>query len=341
MEEILRLYLKNLFEMAIDKPRIKHLEVLPLWGCNAKCPTCGSWKRPDNVRLSKKQAEAIVNYPFKRLEKVVIEGGEPTMWEHLIWFTKNMIQRTKITEYVIITNGINVENIKHLGESLKECQPILRWNVSFNGIGKTHDYSRGTKEAFEKTSASVQNLVKQGYEVRLSFAPFAKNYKEYEDVIKYAKTFGVQNVGVCYPTVSTKFGENLKAKVLDKDEFDKFYRNYLKKYCKGGWKWACHYFHEHVIRKKLMPCYGAQTFINVLPNGLISPCCFREDGIVGKVTDNEMILYKDKRKAMKKELKKAECAYNDRTVCGDCFLVHTIRHNVPRLAMWKLFHPKI
>jgi MoaA/NifB/PqqE/SkfB family radical SAM enzyme len=334
----LNLYLKDFVNLLLGKQELKYVEVLPLWGCDAKCPTCGSWKRPDDVRLSKKQAESIVNYPFGKLEKVTIEGGEPTIWEHLEWFVSNMIERHKIDDLAIITNGLNWKHIKTIGQNLKKYQPILRWAVSFNGMGTTHDYSRGTKNAFEKTSATIKCLKDTGYEVRLSFAPFVKNYQEYEAVREYANGLGIKDIGVCYPTASTKFGENLKAQVIDEVEFDKFYKRYLT-FCSTAWRWSCEYLHWHIQRKKLMCCNSGQYSINIMPNGYISPCCFREDGIIGRVTDEVMELYPDKIKEIAKELKSAKCAYNDRTVCGDCFLVRTIRHNVPKLLLWKLCHP--
>ena len=333
----MKLYLKDYLYSLVGIKALNYLEVLPLWGCDAKCPTCGSWKRSDAKRLTIDQAKAIVNYPFDYLEKVVIEGGEPTMWEHLDWFVANMLNKHKIDTLVIITNGLNWKHIKTIGQNLKQYQPLLRWSVSFNGMGKTHDYSRGVKGAFEKTTATIKCLKDSGYEVRLSFAPFVKNYQEYETVREYAKGLGISDVGVCYPTASTKFGENLKAQIIDEEEFDKFYKKYLT-HCSRAWRWSGEYFHWHVQRKKLMACDSAQSSINITPEGNITPCCFREDGIIGKVTDSKMELYPDKIKEVAAQLKKASCCYNERTACGDCMLIRTIRHNVPKLITWKVFH---
>ena len=337
----MKLYLEDWVRNKIRKPVIRHLEILPLWKCNARCPTCGSYKRDGNIQLSWEQANSIIQCDkFRHLDKIVIEGGEPTLWEPLPIFIEESIKKwTQLKEIVIITNGLRVDLIACISERLIKCKPTLRWSVSLNGMGKNHDESRGIEGAFQRTIASIGYLINRGYEVRLSFAPFEKNYQDYGKVVEYAKQeFGITDVGICYPTSSTKFGENLVWPEMDTDTFNKFYEKYVIDKCKGGWKYACQYFHWHVKQRKLMPCWGAQTIVNILPSGEVSPCCFREDGIIGQVTDDRVEFYPEKRKKVIQGIKKGYCIYRNDRVCGDCHLVHTSRRQAFKLMWWKLFH---
>ncbi len=342
----MNLYLNDWWNNLINKPKFRQLELIPLWACDAKCPTCGAWKRDPKIRLSKKQAQAILDYDdFKYLEKVVIEGGETTMWKELNWFVPAAIDKwKKVGEFVIITNGLNVSYIKKLATKLKDYNKRLQWNVSLNGIGETHDISRGVEGAFDKTTKTIKNLVELGYVVHGSHVPFQENVAEFDQVRKYAMELGVRGVGSCFPAISTKFGENLKWKPIPMNEFYKYYRSYINRFAKYSYKYASQYFLWHVNKQRKMPCWAGKTFVNIEPRGYITACCFREDDdfIIGNVTDQKVTIDPKKVEKTVNIIKQGKCAYEEAiNVCGDCVLMHTSRRNMPQVLAWKLFHWKI
>ena len=153
--------------------KIRDIDIRPTYRCNARCPTCGSWKRksPD---LSVEQAMVICDH-FHKLRKVIIEGGEPLLWGPLSTFIKHL----DAEEIVVITNAIFTEGVKHITKSLTPQD--FRFVVSLNGIGKIHDFSRGVKGAFTALVKSVDIMVDRGYNVRFQYVGLKENVGNLEE----------------------------------------------------------------------------------------------------------------------------------------------------------------
>jgi len=322
-------YVKN---EILNTRTVDYIDFCPTWKCNARCATCGAWKR-DDYEMQPTVYNTIVEN-FKSLRKLIIEGGEPTMWNYLYDFLYRFMKFHPRCRTHIITNGFKVESITILAKLLsKEFSKQLSWSVSLNGLGKTHDKSRGVKGVFEKTVESAKVLRDHGYKVAFSYVPFQENVHEYEDVLNFAKSLNIE-LWTCYYSKSEKFGEHQTWTQDQSEAYDKVYEDTLKTQ-KFYQKWAYEYFLDHVKRKELMPCWAGRSAIHIDPKGVIRPCHLDETMSIGQVTDKiEWDI--DREEVLK--LIPDTCQYATGELCNDCYVFWTARNSMPKVLKWKITH---
>lgn len=312
---------------------INYIDFCPTWKCNARCATCGAWKREDSEIQPKLYNQIIENKAFHKLRKIIIEGGEPTMWNYLYDFLYRFMKFHPKCRTHVITNGFKTDSIDNIAGSLKkEFAKQLSWSVSLNGLGKTHDKSRGVKNVFDKTVASAQILKDHGYSVAFSYVPFAENVNEYDQLVDFCKLVDIP-LWVCYYSKSAKFGEHQAWTQEITEQYDHVYSESLKSQ-KFYQKWAYQYFLDYVRQKKIMPCWAGRSMVHINPQGLIRPCHLNEDMAIGHLTNKDVVFY-DEREANIQWIPKL-CQYSSGELCNDCFVFYTIRNSMPKVLKWKL-----
>jgi len=322
-------YIKN---EILNTRTIDYIDFCPTWKCNARCATCGAWKR-DPYEMPPKMYNTIIDN-FKALKKLIIEGGEPTMWNYLFDFLYRFMKFHPHCRTHVITNGFRTETIEILASLLKEYKEQLSWSVSLNGIGKTHDKSRGVKDVFQKTTKSAEILRDKGYRVAFSYVPFKENVHEYEAVLSFAKSYGIE-LWTCYYSKGSKFGEHQTWTQDQSAAYDKVYSDTLKTQ-KFYQKWAYEYFLNHVRRKEIMPCWAGRSAVHINPQGLIRPCHLDESMRIGQVTETGIEWDTDREETLKGIPEK--CEYKSGELCNDCYCMFTIRNSMPKVLKWKLTH---
>lgn len=310
----------------------RYVDLCPLWKCNAKCPTCGAWKRGNNM-LSPEQAEKIIcDTVFKHLEYMVIEGGEPTLWPELGWFVKMNCDMFPKRTVAVITNGFLPRKVKVLAEAWLPVKNQIRWVISLNGIGAVHDKSRGVDGVFQKTVTTAAMLKDMGYIITFSFVPFQYNESDYEKVKAYGEMLGIP-VDVCFPCESGKFGPPPEWKPADFDRIEEI----TKDSTRGFWaKKIVEYFFRHAEKKELMPCFAGSAMIHINPEGIIRPCSMDERMEIGQIKDDKVKVNTHKLKEYLTEWIPQKCEYQHGGVCNRCFITWTMRRSIPELLKWRL-----
>lgn len=312
--------------------KITYLDICPLWRCNAKCPTCDAWKRDPKLELSVFQAEQILKEPkFRHLKRLVIEGGEPTLWPHLRWFVAQICQQNKQIVVAIITNGLSVYKIEELAEGLEPIRTRLRWYVSLNGIGSTHDDSRGVPGAFGKTLNSAIALRQRGYMVFFSFAPFKQNIGDYRRVVRLAESYNI-SMSICFPTSRAKFSDNWE--LASKEDLNKLHADWLSRF-NWRYKLAYGYLLYKAQNKEIMPCDAGKSMLHINPEGIIHACHMTNKYPLGGVSKNidTIVWFKPDISGIPEE-----CQYEDGEFCVDCYPFTTInkRKNIPKMLWSKI-----
>ncbi len=310
--------------------KITYLDICPLWRCNAKCPTCDAWKRDPKLELSVPQTEQILKEPnFRHLKRLVIEGGEPTLWPHLRWFVAQTCQQNKKVVVAIITNGLATTKIEELAEGFEPIRTRLRWYVSLNGIGETHDKSRGVARAFEKTLNSAIALRQRGYMVFFSFAPFKQNIGDYREVVRMAESYNI-SMSICFPTSRAKFSDGWD--LADKKSLDDLHSDWLSRF---GWRYklAYGYLLNNAQNKKLMPCDAGKSMLHINPQGNIMACHMTDKHYQGQVWKEKIIWFDPDISGIP-----SECQYENGEFCVDCYPFTTInkRKNIPKMLWSRL-----
>ena len=298
--------------------KIKDIDLRPTYRYQAKCPTCGSWKRkaPD---LSMAQTIQIVKY-FRNLRKVIIEGGEPTLWEHLKYFIKCIDSEDK----PVITNAINTKVIQNLSEYFTPNE--MRWVVSLNGLGNVHDQSRGRKGAFNHLVESVDIMKNLKYDVRFQFMPTQKTIGDLEVTKEFIKErWGKSLILINYPSYAGIYGENVKSQYLDENEM----RDLLTSGTGDSLLNRTMYniYTDKAIKKEPIPCLYGRSKIHIKPDGGIASCQYEDTQLFGQVHDDKVVIGHKTRKNLCKHIIPDKCQYSTGVLCSHEAAIYGIRHN--------------
>lgn len=160
--------------------------------CNSACQTCYSGLSTKIGSLSSKTYEKFNNYeifftfPQDRICEVDVSGGEPTASPNYKKLLKNLPASVKIIR--INTNGSKI--IKELEDLLSAGLRVII-TISFDGVGKIHDYVRWPIKwnTFDKNVNTYKMLCKKYPNLRLNFWSTISclNVGNLKNIIDYAK----------------------------------------------------------------------------------------------------------------------------------------------------------
>ncbi|HUV81528.1 MAG TPA: radical SAM protein [archaeon] len=311
--------------------KIKDIDLRPTYRCQAKCPTCGAWKR-DTTALNLDQTKQIVKH-FRDLRQVTIEGGEPTYWEHLIYFIKHL----DAEDIPVITNAINTERIKEISEYFTPDD--FRWIVSIGGLNETHDFMRGTKGAFDALVKSVDIIKSHNYNIRFQFFPSKSNIQELDKTKEFIfERWGIDPslVLINYPSYAGIYGENVKCEYLNESEM----RELLINEPQGKWlsKLIKDIYTAKAIKKKYIPCMYGRSKIFIRPDGGIGTCQYMDNNLFGRVLNTTVTINREARRDYCFNKIPSKCRYSTGQLCSHEAATRSIRHNFLYLARnaWRL-----
>jgi len=334
-----KLYLKEYLINLFTRFYTTELCITTTRNCNAFCPTCSSAGKKDGVFLSKKQGEVILKHRlFNNLDKLIISGGETMLWEDLVWFTKEARKRwpANKTQIDIFTNGLDTEKVVNAAKELKnEC---IRWHFPLNGFEKTHAKFKGVKGAFEKVTATMDELKKMNCTLFCAMLIMKENMHLYQELMRFVRERYKILLNIIVP-VNTGIYKGNKLELPDFDDYYRFFLRYATLTTHGPYKWALEYFIWHVKYRKWMPCSGAKKRLHLLPDGSLNCCYYREDpaSIIGHVTETGIEIDESARKRLRRDIRKGKCLYPGKGwICNEFMPTNTIRRNVPRLIGWKI-----
>lgn len=165
--------------------------------CNARCPFCFYWRErgqeADELSLAEIERLAQTTPPFDIL---LLSGGEPFLRDDLTELVSLFSQHNSIRVTSIPTNGLLPDRVASTTERILESNPELNLsiNLSLDGLGETHDRTRGVTGSFGKVEESVRLLtqLRQSYpsrlEVTLNSVICAENYETLPKLARYAAT---------------------------------------------------------------------------------------------------------------------------------------------------------
>ncbi|MFC2071769.1 radical SAM protein [Chloroflexota bacterium] len=153
-----------LFELARHKKGV--LQAIPIapksaginvtHNCNSRCITCNMWRSKSTNELTTTELQDILTQ-LKDVGVVGVgfEGGEPLLRNDLPQIVGKAHQLGFET-IGMMTNGLLLTKKK--AENLIQ-KGLTSIGVSIDGIGETHDFVRGVKGAYEKSTRALEELV--------------------------------------------------------------------------------------------------------------------------------------------------------------------------------------
>lgn len=152
--------------LRIDGSTKKYPKVLQLpitYKCNSHCVMCNIWQMNHENEMTVEEFSKFMQDPiFKEVESVGINGGEPSLVWNLPEYAKVILNLPKLKGLNTISNGFSQNLLlKELEIIYKDCRTKgvkFHVSLSLDGVGKIHDTVRGTANAFEKTTSTIDEI---------------------------------------------------------------------------------------------------------------------------------------------------------------------------------------
>jgi Fe-coproporphyrin III synthase len=156
--------------------------------CNLRCAMCYSSSGPERgeaLPLALACA-AVDDAAAAGYHTLSISGGEPTLYRELIPLLKHARTRGLATQMVSHGMGIDAARARTLA-------PLLdRLAISIDGIGTTHDRSRGRAGSFARMQRGLQHAHDAGIPTALLVTVTRENLAELDALFAFALDAGAQ-----------------------------------------------------------------------------------------------------------------------------------------------------
>lgn len=153
---------------------LEHLYLFITMRCNAKCDHCFCWQDL-NVGIPEMSIDELgrIAETMPRIEHLVLTGGEPTLRRDIVEAMGEFARRDKASVIRINTNALVPDRLIDIAHRFKEQHPNvgLDFQISLDGLEKTHDKIRGVPGNFKKVIDSLRRL----HELRKQYHAFAVN----------------------------------------------------------------------------------------------------------------------------------------------------------------------
>jgi len=192
--------------------------------CNLNCKHCynGENLSKGSVFDREKSLETIRLLASYGIKDIFITGGEPLLNENLFFILERCYD--KGISPSVLTNGTLINDFT---SSKFHRTAVKAVQISFDGVGKTHELIRG-KDTFDKIGSAIDSLGKYKVPVILKTTITKHNKDNLEEVVKYSNDRGI----MIKFSLAQEMGntEKNQAMISPKDYFNLFLKLYsLKK----------------------------------------------------------------------------------------------------------------
>jgi hopanoid biosynthesis associated radical SAM protein HpnH len=249
-------------------PMVMMLE--PLHACNLTCTGCGRIREyKDTINEVVSVEDCLKAVDTSGTPIVVICGGEPLIYPHIVELVNKLLERKKIV--YLATNAMFLE------KRLKEFKPSSRFffAVHLDGLEETHDMLVERKGVFRMAINAIKAAKKAGFQVTVNTTIYKEtDMEEIDLLLGYLDTLGVDGYMIspagAYSSVSTQeifmTKKDVREKFKDVDKLMKKYRLHNTPI-----------FLEFLQGKRELSCaaWGVPTYN---PKGWKGPCYLMTDG---------------------------------------------------------------
>ncbi len=152
----------------IDGSKKKYPKVIQLpitYNCNSKCVMCNIWQMDHSGEATVEEfAKFMQDDIFKEVEAVGINGGEPSLVPNLYEYADEILKLPSLKSLNIISHGFSpkplFKQVEKIYASCKEKGINFHIAISLDGVGEIHNTVRGIGYAFDKTSATIDEIIK-------------------------------------------------------------------------------------------------------------------------------------------------------------------------------------
>lgn len=190
--------------------------------CNNKCRFCFSYNTFNTTAFTV-AAKDIVNiievYKPNRFDRVVINGGEPTLNKDLSDII-SLFHKCK-AEIVLFTNGIKLADLDYCRSIADKVDRIV---IPVHGSEETHDYVTQNLGSYKSTIKAIKNIVALGYgeKIELKFIVTEVMIRSNLLIPNFLKEIGTVRNIVLTNQVNTTVSKQLKFLSPTTEQFGAF-----------------------------------------------------------------------------------------------------------------------
>ena len=152
----------------IDGSKKKYPKVIQLpitYKCNSKCVMCNIWQMDHSGEATVEEfAKFMQDDLFKKVEAVGINGGEPSLVPNLYEYVDEILKLPSLKSLNLISNGFNAKSLfTQLEKIYATCKAKgikFHISISLDGVENIHNTVRGISGAFQKTTATIDEIIK-------------------------------------------------------------------------------------------------------------------------------------------------------------------------------------
>lgn len=129
--------------------------------CNMKCEHCFYWESLNRRDDLTKQEIFALSDSLGKIENLNLSGGEPFLRKEFSEICRRFIQRNKVRQIYVPTNGWYTDKIVHeVTETLKErALELFAIELSLDGMAEFHDKFRVAPGSFDRAMRTYDALV--------------------------------------------------------------------------------------------------------------------------------------------------------------------------------------
>jgi MoaA/NifB/PqqE/SkfB family radical SAM enzyme len=180
-------YSRRLLRMKPKTSKLCHLTLNLTDRCNSRCRMCDIWRKRYKTDMPIKKIKAVLSDSLlKNIKSICLTGGEPFIRTDLPEIHSLIRQRFPACRIYISTNGLLKKETLDFLE--RAGTKNLTLHISIDGIVR-HDYVRGVRGAFRKTTDNIREIRKAHPKLKLEtkFTITPWNCNEILDVYNLSK----------------------------------------------------------------------------------------------------------------------------------------------------------
>lgn len=190
--------------------------------CNNKCRFCFSYNTYTKLQYTisiKNIIDIIKLYNINKFDRVVINGGEPTLNKDLADIL-SVLHKSNV-EIILYSNGILMSNLDYCKDILSKINRVV---IPIHGNLKNHEYITQNYGSYNKTIKAIKNIIQIGYsdKIELKFIVTNNMIQEYFSIPEFLKNFNTIKNLVITNQVNTKIARNFNFIPPDQKQFCKY-----------------------------------------------------------------------------------------------------------------------
>ena len=330
----------------IDGSEKKHPKVIQLpitYNCNSKCVMCNIWQMDHSNEANVEEFSKFMNDDiFKKVEAVGINGGEPSLVKNLPEYADEILKLPSLKGLNIISHGFGTKpltkSLEKIYQSCKNKGVSFHVAISLDGVGEIHNIVRGRKKLFEKTKATIDEIIENqtkycdSYDIGCTIV--AQNIDYLIELDTYAKSknynikyrLGIDNKRIESDKLRDQYSVIYSPLRQSAKEFFHYQISQTRDIANRFKYYAIFFWLNHEEPKRLLGCMWKDEGVTLDARGELYYCAVASDSIGSLRKDKgENIFFDDKNINYRKSIITNSCDGCIHDYTGQPELKHVIK----------------